>query len=76
MTDVPAVNPVTRPLPAPTAAIPGIELDHVPPDVVDAHVVEDPTHKGVVPVMVWFSGAVMVTVFVAVLTQPPVVVTE
>jgi len=52
MTDVPAVNPVKRPLLAPIAAIPGIELVHVPPDVVDVHVSEDPTHRGVVPVIV------------------------
>jgi len=52
MTDVPAVNPVTRPLPAPTAAIPGIELIHVPPEVVLVQVCDEPIQIGVIPVMV------------------------
>jgi len=76
MTDVPGFNPVTNPLVAPTAAIPGDPLVHVPPEVVLVHVWDEPVQIGVVPVMVCETGVVIVTVFDAVLTQPPVVVTE
>lgn len=76
MTDVPGFNPVTNPLVVPTAAIPGDPLDHVPPGVVPVQVCDEPVQIGVVPVMDCGTGAVIVTVFDAVLTQPPVVVTE
>jgi len=76
MTDVPVFNPVTNPLIAPTAAIPGDPLVHVPPEVVLVQVWEEPTQIGVVPLMVCGTGAVIVTVFDAVLTQPPAEVTE
>jgi len=68
---VPAVTPVTTPFKAPMTAIPEAELVHVPPVVVLAQVCDVPMQTGVVPVMVWEIGAVMVTVFVAVFTQPP-----
>jgi len=61
---------------APTAAIPGDPLVHVPPEVVLVQVCDEPVQIGVVPVIVCGTGAVIVTVFDAVLTQPPVVVTE
>ena len=67
--------PVTTPLVAPTTAMPGVSLDQVPPVVVLLHVCEKPTHIGVVPVIDWAIGAVIVTVLVAVLTHPPEVVT-
>jgi len=52
MTDVPAVTPVTMPLDAPTEAIPGVPLVHVPPEVVLVHVADEPAHKGEVPEIV------------------------
>lgn len=73
---VPADTPVTVPVDNPTEAIAVAELVHAPPVVVLVHVCDEPIQIGVVPVIVWVIGAVMVTVFVAVLTQPPVVVTE
>jgi len=57
----------------PTVAIVVAELVHVPPVVVLVHVWLEPIQIGVVPVMVWATGAVMVTVFVAVFTHPPTV---
>jgi len=71
MTEVPADIPVTSPE-AFTVATPGIELVQVPPLVVLAHVAVEPIHNDGVPEIVWGTGAVMVTVFVAVLTQVPV----
>jgi len=59
------------PFVAPTAAIPGVPLVHVPPVVVLVQVWEEPVQTGVIPVMVCDTGAVIVTVFVAVFTQPP-----
>jgi len=73
MTAVPAEIPVTTPFEAPTAAIPGVLVVHVPPVVVLDHVWEEPIHIGVVPEIVCGTGAVMVTVLVAVLTHPPTV---
>jgi len=57
-------------------ATPEILLDQEPPVVVDVQVVAEPVHNGVVPVIVCKMGEVTVTVFVAVLIQPPAVVTE
>lgn len=51
----------------------GVSLDHVPPDVVLVHVSEEPIQTGVAPVIVCVTGAEIVTVFVAVLTHPPMV---
>jgi len=73
MSEVPAVTPVTTPLTAPITATPGTELVHVPPVVVLVQVCDEPMQTGVVPVMVWAIGAVMVTIFVAVLIQPSIV---
>ena len=72
MTEVPAVTPVTTPVPEPTVATAGVPLVQVPPPVVLVQVWFDPIHIGVVPVIVWATGADIVTVFVAVLTQAPV----
>jgi len=73
ITDVPAVIPVTIPVDDPMVATVVAELVHVPPDVVLVHVWDEPIQIGVVPEMVWGTGAVMVTVLVAVLTHPPIV---
>ena len=70
---VPALTPETRPVEAPTVATAGAEPVQVPPLVVPVHTAEEPTHKGEVPVIVCDIGAFMVTAFVAVLTQAPVV---
>jgi len=72
---VPALIPVTKPVDASIVAIEGSELDHVPPLVVLVQIAVKPSHMGEVPVIVWGTGAVMVTVCEAVLTQPPEVVT-
>jgi len=74
--DVPADTPVTRPVPAFTAATPGIPLYQVPPLLVLAQGAVDPIHKGVCPVIVCDVGIFTVTVRVAVFTQTPPVVTE
>jgi len=71
MVAFPADTPVTVPFEAPTVATAVDELVHVPPLVVLVHVWDEPTHIGVVPVIVCAIGAVMVTVCVAVLTHPP-----
>jgi len=73
MMAVPAVIPVTTPLVAPITATPGVELVQVPPLVVLVHVCDEPIQIGVVPVMVWGTGDVMVTICVAILTHPPTV---
>jgi len=73
MREVPVLTPVITPLTAPITATPGMELVHVPPVVVLVQVCDEPMQTGVVPVMVWEIGAVMVTVFVAVFTQPSMV---
>jgi len=73
MTEVPADTPVTIPVVDPTVAIEVAELDQVPPEVVLIHCSDDPIQIGVFPDMVWATGAVIVTVFVAVLTHPPMV---
>jgi len=73
ITAVPAVTPVTMPEYAPTVATEGDPLVQDPPEVVLVHVCEEPTQMGVVPVMVCATGVVTVTVFVPVLTHPPVV---
>ena len=57
-------------------AFAGVPLVQVPPEVVLVYVVVFPTQSVVEPVIVWATGADTVTVFVAVFTQPPVVVTE
>jgi hypothetical protein len=73
ISDVPAVSPVTSPVAGSTVATAGIALDHTPPAVVLVHVSVLPIHKVDIPVIVWAIGAVIVTVCVAVLTQPPTV---
>ena len=73
MVDVPADTPETKPVVESTVATAVAELDQMPPVVVLVHVWEEPTQIGVVPVMVWATGAVIVTTFVLVLTQPPTV---
>ena len=70
ITAVPDATPVTTPLAEPTVAIPVLLLDHVPPLVVLLHVADDPLQITVDPAIVCGVGAVIVTVFVAVLTQP------
>ena len=76
ITDVPTAIPVTKPVDASMVALDGVPLDQVPPIVELVHVAVPPIHNGVVPVMVCAVGAVIVTVFVAVFIQLPVVVTE
>jgi len=73
ITAVPAVTPVTMPVDASTVAMAGAVLVHVPPVVVHVHVWDDPIHTGVVPVIVCGIGAVMVTIFEAVLVHPSMV---
>jgi len=51
----------------------GVPLVQVPPVVVLVQVAEIPSHIGEVPVIVCGTGEVTVTVFVAVLVQPPIV---
>jgi hypothetical protein len=46
-----ATTPVTMPVDAPTVAMDVLLLDHVPPLVVSASVVVDPTHMLMVPVI-------------------------
>ena len=69
--DVPAITPVTSPVDASTDATAGLPLDHVPPEVVLVHSSEEPVQIVVVPVMVWVTDGVTVTVLVAVLRHPP-----
>ena len=69
---MPADTPVTNPV-ASTVATDGVALVQVPPVVVLVQVAVEPMHNGVVPVIVWAIGAVIVIVFVAVLTHPPIV---
>ena len=70
---VPADMPVTEPFDDPTVAMAVAELVQVPPVVVLVHIWDEPTQIGVIPVIVCVIGAVIATVFVPVLTQPPVV---
>ena len=67
------MTPVTTPVPEPTVATAGVPLVQVPPPVVLVHVWLEPIHIGVAPVIVCAVGPDIVTVWVAVLTQPPVV---
>jgi len=53
ITAVPAATPVTIPEDAPIVATEVDPLIQEPPEVVLVHVCEEPTHIGVVPVMVW-----------------------
>ena len=69
---MPADTPVTNPV-ASTVATVGVALVQVPPVVVLIQVAVEPTHNGVVPVIVWATGAVTVTDLLAVFTQPPTV---
>ena len=71
MIEVPAVKPVIKPVDDPAVATAIVPLAHVPPVVVLVHVCAEPIQIGVVPVIVCTIGAVIVTVFVAVLTHPP-----
>jgi len=73
ITAVPADTPVTIPVTDPTPAIAGALLVHAPPLVVLYHCSEEPIQIGVFPEIVCVTGAVMVTVFVAVFTHPPTV---
>lgn len=68
---LPALIPVMIPVEAPIVATPEEVLVHVPPLVVLVQAAVEPTHTGVVPVMVCVIGAEIVTVLVAVLTQAP-----
>mgnify|MGYP006910069263 CR=1 FL=1 len=68
---VPALTPVMTPEEVPIVATPEEALFHVPPLVVLVQAAVEPTHTGVVPVMVCVIGAEIVTVLVAVLTQAP-----
>ena len=72
ISDVPAETPVTNPV-ASTVATDGVALVQVPPVVVPVQVAVEPMHNGVVPVIVWATGAVIVTDLLAVFTQPPMV---
>jgi len=71
---VPDVMPPTTPVVEPTVPIPGDELLQVPPDEVLANVVVYPAHTSNVPVTAAVAGFT-VTVLVAVLEQPNVLVT-
>ena len=44
--------PVISPVEGSAVAVAGVSLDHDPPDVVAVHIAEEPSHMGVVPVMV------------------------
>jgi len=70
---VPALIPVMVPEAEPAVAIAVAELVHVPPVVVDVHVWDDPVQTGVVPLIVCVMGDEIVTIFVPVLTHPPIV---
>lgn len=51
MVAVPAVTPVTIPVPEPAVATPVLPLVHVPPAVVPISVVDEPAHMLIVPVI-------------------------
>jgi len=61
------------PVDASTVAMAGVALVHVPPEEVLVQVWDDPMQTGVIPVMVCGIGAVMVTIFEAVLVHPSMV---
>ncbi len=67
ITAVPAVIPVTTPVPAPTEATDVLLLLHAPPPVASLSVVVAPTHALAVPVI---TDGVGDTVNVAVVLQP------
>jgi len=71
ITAVPALIPVIVPVVEPTVAIAVFELVQVPPVEVEIHVSDDPIQIGVFPPIVCATGAVIVTVFDAVLMHPP-----
>jgi len=73
---VPADRPETTPEDKPILATTGLSLVQLPPVVVLVHNAVELTHIGVIPAIVCGIGAVTVTVCVAVLTHPPMVVTE
>ena len=65
--DVPALMPVTTPVPDTTVAIAVLLLLHVPPPVALANVVVEPSHTLAVPV---FAAGPDVTFTVCVREQP------
>ena len=67
MVDVPAVIPVTTPVPEPTIATVCALLLHVPPVEASVKLTEEPTHTVAVPVMPAGTGS---TVTVVVAVQP------
>jgi len=72
ISDVPDAIPLITPDELTVATL-LFELNQVPPVDVLVHISMEPTHKGVVPVMVWGTGAVIVTVSVAVFIQASIV---
>ena len=66
MFTVPTLIPITTPVVAPTVAIAGLLLLHVPPGVGCVHVVLDPTHTFVAPVTAPVSVAFTVICVVAI----------
>lgn len=62
---------MTTPVEELTEAITGDELFQIPPLVVLDHVAVDPTQRRSMPVIVWATGALTVTVLVPVLTHAP-----
>ena len=67
MIDVPAVTPVTTPVPASTVALAGALLLHAPPPGDEVSVVVVPTHADSVPPI---APGADVTVTTRVATQP------
>jgi len=64
ITDVPALTPVTTPVPATTVATAGLALLQLPPGEAFVNVVVEPTHTSNVPPMAAGNG---LTVTVAVI---------
>ena len=67
MSTLPALTPVTTPVPAPTVAVDEFELLHEPPAVASDNVVVEPAHTLNVPLIAAGVGS---TVIVKVLVGP------
>ena len=73
---VPDDTAVSKPVAGLIVATVGLELVHVPPEVISASVAVVPIHWSVVPMMAATDGEVFtVTVVAVVAVQPPVPVT-
>lgn len=69
MIAVPALTPLTMPVPEPTVAIAVLLLLHAPPVIVSLSVVVAPTHAVADPVIVG-GNAFTVTAFIALQPEP------